>query len=316
MVEILGLRTSVFAAAASTVLAASVATAQDWIAPRTPWGDPDLQGVYTNADELNIPLERPEQFAGRQLADITAEELAEFAQRTNGARRRNFEQNNAFRALTAVDRFDLQPSRAWLIVDPPDGKMPALTADGQQRQTTYAARQSQPPDSARDLNLWYRCISLGLPRSMMPSMDGAPFRIMQAPGVVAVIYERMHEARVIHLDARPPIGRDIRQYMGAPRGHWDNTTLVVETTNFKGEYQMTSAASQGLRLVERFTPIANGSVEWSVTVDDPAGWTSPWTFSMLLTRTGEQLFEDGCHEGNHALRNMLSAARAEEKAAQ
>jgi hypothetical protein len=284
-----------------------------WIPPRTPWGEPDLQGVYTNTDELNIPMERPDRFVGRKLEDVAPEELADFARQSNEARRLNFEQNNAFRGLTAVDRFILNPSRAWLVVDPRDGKIPPLTVEGQERQATFTARLNQPADSAEALNLWYRCISLGVPRSMMPSIDGAPFRIVQAPGIVAIVYERMHEARVIHLESLQPIGQNIRKYMGAARGHWESSTLVVETSNFKGEFQMTSPASKGLRVVERFTPVAPRSVEWSVTFDDPSGWTRPWTFSMLLTQTREQLFEDACHEGNYVIRNILSAARAEEK---
>jgi hypothetical protein len=288
-------------------------SAKPWIPASTPWGEPDLQGIYSNTDELNIPLERPEQFAGRTLAEVTAAELAEFARASNEERRQTFEQN-PFRGLTAVDRFDLKPSRRWLVVDPVDGKVPPLTVEGQRRQAAFAARQNGPADSPEALNLWYRCISLGVPRSMMPSVDGAPFQIVQAPGVVAIRYERMHEVRVIRLDGAP-IGSGIRQYMGVSRGHWEGKTLIVESTGFKGENQMTSPASKNLRVLERFTPVAAGRLEWSVTFEDSAGWTRPWTLSMLLTSTTEQLFEDACHEGNYALRNTLSGARAEEQTA-
>jgi len=286
------------------------------IPPRTPWGEPDLQGVYTNTDELNIPLERPDRFEGRTIEDVTVEELADFARQSNEARRRTFEQDNAFRGLTAVDRFDLNPSRAWLVVEPPDGRIPPLTTEGRRRQAAFAARVNQRPTSAEALNLWYRCISLGVPRTMMPSVDGAPFRIMQAPGVVAIVYERMHETRVIHLDGLQPAGPNIRKYMGASQGHWEGSTLVIHSKNFKGEFQMTSAASTHLRIVERFTPVVGGALEWKVTIDDPAGWTQPWSFSMLLKQTREELFEDACHEGNHVIRNILSAARADENVAQ
>ena len=291
---------------------ASPAPTRRWSPARTPWGDPDLQGVYTNTDEFNVPLERPDRFKGRKVTDITAEELAEFTRQSNDARRRAFEQNNAFRGL-AAGNFDLRPSRAWLVVDPPDGRIPPLTTEGQQRQAAFAARLDAPPESAEALNLWYRCISLGVPRSMMPSQDGAPFRIVQAPGFVTIVYERMHEARVIPVGGLPHVGRDMRSYVGDARGSWEDNTLVVETTNFRGEFQMTSAASKNLRVVERFTPAAPRSLEWSVTIDDPAGWTRPWTFTMLLKETKEQLFEDGCHEGNHVIRNILTAARADER---
>ena len=283
-----------------------------WLPARTPWGDPDLQGVYSNTDEFNVPLERPDRFKGRRLEDITAEELAEFTRQSNEDRRQAFDRNNAFRGL-AVGNFDLRPSRAWLVVDPPDGRIPPPTKEGQQRQAAFTARLNAAPESAEALNLWYRCISLGVPRSMMPSQDGAPYRIVQAPGLVTIVYERMHEARIIPVaGGSRRLGPDIRSYMGSGRGRWENNTLVVETTNFKGEFQMTSAASKDLRVVERFTPVASGALEWSVTIDDPSGWTRPWTFAMLLKETKEQLFEDACHEGNYTIRNILSAARAEE----
>ena len=306
---------SVCVEAQSTKPADSLRTAtKTWSPARTPWGDPDLQGLYTNTDELNVPLERPDRFAGRKLTDITAQELAAFVRESNDARRRNFEQNNAFRGLTAVGRFDLRPSRPWLVVDPPDGRIPAPTPEGRRREAAFTAQLSQPANSAASLNLWYRCISLGVPRSMMPTPDGAPFRIVQSPGYVAIVYERMHETRVIPLAAPHRNGEDLRSYMGYATGRWDNTALVVETTNFRGTFQMTSAASSALRVIERFAPLSPASIEWSVTVDDPSGWTRPWTFAMLLKETREQLFEDACHEGNHVIRNVLSAARAEEKA--
>jgi hypothetical protein len=285
-----------------------------WKPPSTPWGDPDLEGVYTNTDELSVPMERPDAFVGRTLADVNADELAEFTRQSNEARRQQFEQSNAFRGLTAVDRFDLRPSRRWLVVNPADGKIPPLTTEGQRRQAASMARLNQPPDSPEALNLWHRCISLGVPGSMMPTPDGAPFRIVQAAGIVAIQYERLHETRIIHVDGRqPPPDSTIRQYMGVSRGHWESGSLTIESTAFKGVYQMTSPASSGLRVVERFTPVAARELEWSVTIDDPAGWTRPWTFAMRLTETKDQMFEDACHEGNYVIENVLKAARAEER---
>jgi hypothetical protein len=281
---------------------------------RTSWGDPDLQGIWTNTNELGVPLERPQRFSGRSHSDITPGDLEEVAREINQRRRQNPE-NGAFGGLTAVAGFDLRPSRAWLLIDPPDGRIPALTPAGQDRQAAFEARLRAAPESAAGLNLWYRCISIGVPRSMMPSQDGAPYRIVQAPGIVVISYERMHEARVIPLDGRPHVGDAIRSYMGDPRGHWEDGSLVVETTNFKGAFQMTSAASEKLLVTERFTPISAQAIQWSVTVEDSSAWAQPWTFSMPLTKTTEQLFEDGCHEGNYTIRNILSGARAEERAA-
>ena len=283
-------------------------------APRTPWGDPDLQGVFSNEHEIGVPMERPERFAGRTLDSITPAELADFARELNESRQRRFSDNAAFAGLSP-QRFGLKPTRPWLIVDPPDGKIPPLTALGEQRRRAYAERVARVPAAAQDSNLWYRCISIGVPRSMMPMEDGAAYRIVQSPGYVAIQYEMMHEARVIPVDGRRHLGPAIGMYMSDARGHWDGDTLVVETTNFKGEFQMTSAAGKELRIIERFKPEASGSLEWAVTIDDPTGWTRPWTFAMPLERVAEDQgpLENACHEGNYTLRHILSAARAEEQ---
>jgi len=308
------MRRSGCAAVLLLLVSAPVAAQSRWVAPRTPWGDPDLQGVYTNIEEQRVPIERPERFAGRTLESITASELAEFARQRNAAAAGRPDAH-AFGGLSPM-RFDLRPSRPWLVVDPADGRIPALTPLGQQRRQQYAARLDAPPASAGDSNLWYRCISIGLPRSMMPTGDGDTYRIVQAPGHVAIQYEIMHEARVIPLDRRPHVGSAIAAYMGDARGRWDGDTLVVETRNFKGEFQTTNAAGKDLRIVERFTPTRAGAIEWSVTIDDASGWTRPWTLAMPLTRVDDIRgpLENACHEGNYVLRNILSAARAEELA--
>jgi hypothetical protein len=283
-----------------------------WAAPRTPWGDPDLQGVYTNIEEQRVPMERPEQFAGRTLDSITASQLAEFARQRNAAAERRRE-SRAFAGLSPM-RFDLTPSRPWLIIDPSDGRIPTLTPLGEGRRRAYETHLGQVPVAAQDSNLWYRCISIGLPRSMMPTGDGDTYRIVQSPGYVAIQYEIMHEARVIPLDRRPRVGSAITAYLGDARGWWEGDTLIVETRNLKGVFSVISAAGKDLRIVERFTPTRSGSVEWAVTIDDSSGWTRPWTLSMPLARTADTQgpLENACHEGNYVLRNILSAARAEE----
>jgi hypothetical protein len=266
--------------------------------------------VFTNENERLVPMERPERFAGRTPDSVTAQELAEFASSSNAEAERR---ERPFGGLSP-QRFDLKPSRPWLVIDPPDGRIPPLTALGEERRRAYTARTNTIPAEARDSNLWYRCISIGVPRSMMPQPDGATYRIVQAPGFVAIQYEMMHEAHVIPLDGRVRLGSAVTAYIGDARGHWDGDTLVVETTNIKGQFQMTAAAGKDLRIVERFTPMPSGSLEWTVTIDDPSGWTRPWTFSMPLTRTDESQspLEQACHEGNYVLRNILSAARAGE----
>jgi len=145
--------------------------------------------------------------------------------------------------------------------------------------------------------------------------DGSAYRIVQAPGYVAIQYEIMHETRVIPLGGGPQRTRTSRSYMGESRGHWDGDMLVVESTNFKGTFQLTSAAGEDLRITERFTPLPSGSLEWSVTIDDPSGWTRPWTFAMPLRKMDDTQgpLENACHEGNYTLRNILSAARADER---
>ena len=148
----------------------------------------------------------------------------------------------------------------------------------------------------------------------MPAIYGSSYQIVQGPGSVAIIYEMIHETRVIPLDGRAHPGKGIRTYMGDARGHWDGNPLVVETTNFKDQTAYRGANGNTLRLIERFKPLGPRAVEWSVTADDAATWTRPWTFAMNLTKkdASQQPFEYACHEGNYGLRNILSGARADE----
>jgi hypothetical protein len=296
-------------------LTPGVVFAQRATTARTPWGDPDLQGVYSNEHEMRVPMERPARFAGRSHDSLTAEELASVGADLNAAALVRSE-SAAFAGLSP-QRYDLKPRRAWFVVDPPDGRIPALTPLGAQRARAYADRNARNPVAADDTNLWFRCISIGVPRSMMPFADAGTFRIVQAPGYVAIQYEMMHEARVVPLDRRPHLRGDVRAYMGDALGHWDGDTLVVETINIKGQFQMTSAGGENLRIVERFKLTPGGTVEWSATIDDSSGWTRPWTFSMPLEKVDESRgpLESACHEGNYTLRNILSGARAEERAA-
>jgi hypothetical protein len=289
-----------------------------WKAPRTAWGDPDLQGNLTNLYEDGTPLERPKEFDGRALDDVKGEELARIKAATRQRTIANFEGPIHAPDNWWQDALNLtRGSQAWLIVDPPDGKVPPMTSEGEQRVAARAeARRSNghgPADSWEDRSLYDRCITRGLPGSMMPAIYGNSYQIVQGQGYVAIRYEMIHETRVIPLDNHSHVGRNIHLDMGDARGHWEGDTLVVETTNFRDRSAYRNANADALRLVERFTRVAPNRVMWAVTVEDPSTWTRPWTFAMPLTMNdGEPLMPYECHEGNYGLKNILSAARADE----
>jgi hypothetical protein len=208
-------------------------------------------------------------------------------------------------------------SRAWLVTDDTDGKVPPVTDEARKRQqAAQAARRAAgrgPADSWEDRSLYDRCITRGVPGSMMPAIYGNSYQIQQGPGVVTITYEMVHDTRVIPLDNRPHLPSTIRQYLGDARGHWEGTTLVVETTNFNDKVAYRNSTDQ-LVMTERFTPLGPDTLEWSVTFNDPQTWAKPWTFAMNLTHDESQPpYEYACHEGNYGLRNVLSAARAEER---
>ncbi|MEO8256974.1 MAG: hypothetical protein ABI868_06465 [Acidobacteriota bacterium] len=302
--------------------------ARKWSPPRTPWGDPDLQGAYTNKDENGIPMERPNQFQGKTIDQVEASELAAIVRQR---------QQNATEIAPGIggaetgagpvhwyEYYGARNSRPWMIVDPADGRIPSLTPEAQQRAAAVSAgREGRgEADSPDDRSLYDRCITRGVPGSMMPAIYGNSYQMVQAPGVVAIRYEMIHETRLIPLDGRPHVDQGIRLYMGDARGRWEGNTLVVETTNFNGRMATDivgygspdRGASQQLRIVERFTPSGPTSLDWSVQLDDPHTWTRPWTFTMTLTKDDTQpVYEYACHEGNYGLSNILSAARAEEK---
>ncbi|MEP7304391.1 MAG: hypothetical protein ABJA98_02625 [Acidobacteriota bacterium] len=297
---------------------------KNWKPARTPWGDPDLAGVYTNSDESGIPFEKPAEFEGRRLEDITPAELEKIQQtrREQTLERAVSLSEEPNPQLFWWETLNAKNSRVWLVQDPPDGRVPPMTAEGQQRtQARAEARRNSgrgPADSYEDRSLYDQCISRGLPGSMMPAIYGSSYQIHQGPGYVAIRYEMIHETRVIPLGGGAHVGKGIRSYMGDARGHWEGNTLVVETTNFKDQTAYRGADGSTLRLIEHFTPIGPNTVEWKVTADDPHTWARPWTFAMNLAKKdqSQQPFEYACHEGNYGLRNILSAARAVDKAAE
>ena len=287
--------------------------------PRTPWGDPDISGAYTNSDESGIPFERPEEFAGRRLEDFTRAELAALTKQRQQQTIERAPGLSEFPGATSpmhwFENYFAANSRAWLVSDPPDGKVPPVTDEGRKRAADRAAARKGrgPADSWEDRSLYDRCITRGVPGSMMPAIYGNSYQIQQGPGVVTITYEMVHDTRVIPLDNRPSLSPKIRQYLGDARGRWDGNTLVVETANFNDKVPYRGSSDQ-LRIVERFTPIGPDTLEWSITFDDARTWTRPWTFVMNLTHDESQPpFEYACHEGNYGLRNILSAARADER---
>jgi hypothetical protein len=297
------------------------AQARRWTPPRTPWGDPDLQGNFTNKYEHGTPFERPQEFEGRRLEDVTPRELADVVQKRQqdtlarapflgGDPEGKIGNSAEFRDIYEVSK----GSRAWLVVDPPDGRIPPMTAQAQARIAAQTRTGSSfgggPFNGPEDFSLYDRCITRGFPGSMLPGVYGNSYQIVQGPGLVAIRYEMIHETRVIPLDGRAHAGAGIRMDMGDARGRWDGNTLVVETTNFRQRSAYRNANPDTLRLVERFTRTAPDKVEWSMTITDPSTWTRPWTFAIPLTMNdSERIMQYECHEGNQAVKNILSAAR-------
>ena len=302
--------------AAAQASAARGAPSQ-WTPPRTAWGDPDLQGVYTNSNEYATPLERPAAFAGRRLDELTAEELARVRQDAT---------RQAIAGLAGgnvrgpdewwLENLDLaRRNQPWLIVDPPDGRIPELTPEAQARLRGLRTRSTfvgGPFNGPEDLGMLVRCITRSVPGSMIPVMYGNNYQIVQSPGYLVVTYEIIHESRVIPLDPRPHVGQAIRTHMGDARGRWEGNTLVVETTNLTGASAYRNANADTFRVVERFTRVTPDRIEWTATLDDPRTWTRPWTMAMPLVADPHPLLAFDCHEHNYGLRNILSAARAED----
>jgi hypothetical protein len=300
------------------VLAVVAPSATNWTAPSAPDGHPDLQGVWLSNGAT--PLERPKGLEGKPfLTDAEVAELKKRAARLfkEGNSNSDFASgDNAFLAAYAnveqyknpnistggaedmVDReFD---NRTSLIVDPPDGKLPALTPAGQRRVAAAEAATKRPATRPEDLTNFIRCITFGVPR-VGGNFGAGPYsyyQIFQTPGYVVLFTEMIHEARIIPLDGRPHLPQNIRQWAGDSRGRWEGKTLVVDTTNFSPKsYYMGSA--ENLHLVERFTRVAPDRLDYTVTVDDPTTWTKPWTAVLRLKQTQEHIYEFACHEGNY-----------------
>jgi hypothetical protein len=293
-------------------------TARTWTPPRTPWGDPDLQGSFSNSNEYGTPLERPARFAGKRLEDVTP---AEWAAVRQGAQQQTIDALPGGRVRGPdewwLQNLDLsQRSQPWSIVDPPDGRIPPLTPEGRTRATARVRSSfvGGPFNGPEDLNYLERCITRGVPGSMVPVMYSNNYQFVQTPEAVVITYEIVHETRIIPLDGRPHLAAAIRQHMGDARAHWEGDTLVVETTNFRPETAYRGANASRLRVVERFRRVAAERITWTATLDDPTTWTAPWTLAMQLTADKSPVLPFECHEHNYGLVNILKAARAEDAA--
>jgi len=299
----------------------------NWKPPKTVWGDPDLQGTWTSDDLQGVPVERPKEFGTRRF--LTEEEMKDRDGRigrilqsveTGERPKEGFWANQRGVDAAAVPPNWVEFARrasalTSLVSDPPDGRIPALTAEAQQRRANQPNYNNTRPQSYKDMTMYDRCISRGVTAGFFPSIYGNGSQFVQTPGMVAIRYEMIHETRLIPLDNRPRGSAKMRSYMGEPRGRFEGDTLVVETTNFIGGKLAVSGVpySEDLKLVERFRRTGPETLEYSVTVDDPRTYTAPWTATFPLTaEPGYEIFEYACHEGNYAMRNRLSAARAEE----
>ena len=299
-----------FLVALTLVVSHVLLQGQHWTQPRTPWGDPDLQGYWPSVGMLGVPLERPAGLG--EKATLTDEEFAQLP-----AQRRLRNANDAFFGESRDHWRDYgKPQRQTsLIVDPPNGRFPPLTPDGARRTKAIPNEARGPMNGPENASPAARCVSRGAFGSMLPIGNSSGNQIIQAPGVVVIRNEMIHEARVVHVDGRPHVGTRIIGYMGDSRGWWDGNTLVVETTNFNDTGGVNRAFSAEARMTERFTRINDRTLRYQVTVDDPQTWTKPWTAAFPLEQDPSfYLFEFACHEGNYwSMRSMLGGARLEEK---
>ena len=323
-------------ATASAALAALVQVHGSAAPPRTREGHPDLQGIWSYA--TLTPLERPAEFSGK--AFLTNAEAAAFERKTLDVQNRDRRDGGGPSGRGTDGRTDLDRAynqvwweygakvvgsrRTSLIVDPPDGQIPPLTAEGrnsaEDKRGLWTANGEYEGgarglsfDSYLDRPLQERCLGwtvTGPP--MLPGAYNNNMQVFQTPDAVAIVNEMVHEHRIVPLDGRPQLGPPLRLWMGSSRGRWDGDTLLVDTTNFKPT--VFRGASGALHLVERFRRADADTLLYEFTVDDPVTWTRPWTVQFPMSRSLEPIFEYACHEGNYSLANILAGARASEKA--
>ena len=310
-----------------------IAPGQDWEVPRLANGRPDMQGIWTN--KSITPFERPEALGDK--AFFTPEEAAAYTDTTNERSNRDVRTDDVLDVLNAYNDFwwdsgerVLPNLRTSIITEPANGRIPPLTAE---RQAEVDARQAAidercqqqgsgcaianngtlaPADEPWNMDLMSRCISFGTVVPMLSTAYNNNYQIVQSDGWMAVNTEMVHQVRRIPTDDREHLPGNVRQWYGDPVGHWEGDTLVVESTNFRGDFfGRMSSADENLRVVERFTRVAPDILLYQFTVDDPSAWTAPWSGEIPLIRSDGLLYECACHEGNRGMRNILRAARLE-----
>jgi catechol 2,3-dioxygenase-like lactoylglutathione lyase family enzyme len=301
--------------------AAAVAESRaPYTAPRTPWGTPDLQGLYTGNTAHGIPLQKPVNLADAKA--LSPEQAAARRERSTLGSIWGYERE--WRDTTLEYQKRAPSTQVAMVVDPPDGRLPPMTTEGR-RQAQEAVQRERAgaedtdlerlPAGPEDLGNFVRCITRGVPGNMIPGVYNNGLQIVQGPGYVVIEKEMIHEARIIPTDPRPRRSASLKTYLGDSLGHWDGDTLVVETANFNGKssYQ---GASANMKLTERFTRIGPTQLEYRFTIDDPAIWTKPWTAMFVFDKDDDQyeLVEYACHEANYGMTNILAGARVTEKA--
>jgi hypothetical protein len=329
LIALLVLSASTALAQAPKPAAKPAAANKTWTPPKTPWGDPDLQGVWNDA--TSTPLERPNGLAGKGV--LADEEAAEFAEQlANNLSRDRRDGGNEVDVNRAYNEHWMDSrrlkitadKRTSLIVDPPDGRIPPLVPLSAERQKAKAVRAAANtrfnagmPDTYHDFSLPVQCIIRTDSPPYLPTIYNNDFQIFQAPGYVVIGPEMIHSARIIPLDGRPHLGKNMRQWLGDTRGHWEGNTLVVETTNFRTDPGVVfqDANPESYKIVERFTRVAPDSINYEFTVSDPATWTKPWTALIPWSKIDpeEQMYEYACHEDNYDVVHFLSGARTREK---
>jgi len=310
----------VIAIAGASIAAQSTRAPTAWTPPRTSGGQPDLQGIWTNA--TITPFERPASL--RDKAFLTEAEVE--ALERQAASRRDEDRPPPPGNVGSYNQiwFDsgdrvVSTRRTSLVIDPPDGRVPLRP----EAEAARDYRSAHEGDSYEFLSVWDRCITRGVPGGMFPAGYNNAYQIIQTPGYVVIHYEMIHEARIIPIDGRPHVPAQVRSWNGDPRGRWDGNTLVVDTTNYNDKGWIATSAAAGrikgvpqtesLHVVERFTPIDANTIDYEATIDDPKMFARPWTVSIPLHRDPTyRVYEYACHEGNRAVEGILRGARAEE----
>ena len=286
--------------------------ADSWTMPRTSDGHPDLQGIWNNSTQT--PLQRPVALGDKQF--YTEAELTKLRLRDHDSDALATGDPGTYNQFWWEEGGFLKQTS--LIVDPPNGRIPPLTPEGERRRAEFRARGDDRSDNPEERNLAERCVSRSVPK--LPGGYNNNFQIVQSPGYVMILQEMIHEARIIPLDRRPHVPSHVTSYLGDSRGRWEGDTLVVETTNFRrnvdeASYNCCGGASDHMQIVERFTLIARDSIDYRYTVNDPTMFTRPWTASVPMRRVDGPIFEYACHEGNVGMEGILRGGRAEDRRA-